>query len=433
MDMQTVIADRRDDRRHSREDLVALAKGAADGSIPDYQLAAWLMAAYLNPLDDEQTAWLTIAMADSGTRLDLTGLPKPWVDKHSTGGVGDKTTIVLLPLLASCGLTIIKMSGRGLGISGGTVDKLASIPGFRLDLTPDELKEQAARIGLALTGQTPDLAPADKVFYSLRDVTATVGSIPLIVSSILSKKLAGGAETVVLDVKCGKGAFMKDFRAAAELSEALVRTAERCGLNVKIAISDMDQPLGSAVGNALEVREAIRVLQGEQSRFSDHCIELAGLTLAACGLCPSVEEGADLARGAVTSGAAIETARKWFRAQGATGDVISDPDLLPQAVVVKTVNWRGNAGWVAGIDAYAVGRAVVELGGGRQEKDDAIDYSVGIELLVEVGARIAEGDRILTIYAADEVAAQAATAGLIGAVTVSTTEVQKWNPIMKTL
>ena len=240
MDIQTIIATKRDGKKHTREELRWLTRAAATKSVPDYQLAAWLMAAFIHPLDQEETAWLTLEMADSGERLDLTGLPKPWVDKHSTGGVGDKTSIVVLPILAACGLTVVKMSGAGLGITGGTVDKLSSIPGFRLDLSPDEMKSQAKRIGLALTGQTPNLAPADKTLYSLRDTTATVASVPLIVSSILSKKVAGGADTVVLDVKCGSGAFMRNLDEAKTLAEALIATAKLVGLN--LYAGDVDGP-----------------------------------------------------------------------------------------------------------------------------------------------------------------------------------------------
>ncbi|MCH7945802.1 MAG: thymidine phosphorylase, partial [Armatimonadetes bacterium] len=284
MDFQDIIAAKREGRANSVEELRFLSQGAADGSLSDEELTAWLKAAYQNTLSATETADLTLAMAESGERLDLAGLPKPWVDKHSTGGVGDKTTIVLLPLLAACGMTVVKMSGRGLGITGGTVDKLGSVPGFRLDLTPEEMKEQAGRIGLAITGQTPRLAPADKKLYALRDVSGTVGSVPLIVSSILSKKIAGGAETVVLDVKCGSGAFMKTLPEAQALAQALVETARLCGLDLHLSITDMDQPLGRAVGNALEVKEAIRVLQGsETGRFRDLCLHFAGRALAAVG------------------------------------------------------------------------------------------------------------------------------------------------------
>ncbi len=284
VDVQNISSKRQQGLGNSRQELRIVADGAADGSLTDEELTAWLKAAYDHPLSPEETAQLTLAMAESGERLDLTGLPKPWVDKHSTGGVGDKTTIVLLPLLAACGLTVVKMSGRGLGITGGTVDKLGSVPGFRLDLSPDEMKEQAGRIGIALTGQTPRLAPADKRLYALRDVTGTVGSVPLIVSSILSKKIAGGAETVILDVKCGSGAFMKTLLKAEALAQALQDTANLCALNLHTSITDMDQPLGHAVGNALEVKEAIRVLKGEEiGRFRDLCLHFAGKALLATG------------------------------------------------------------------------------------------------------------------------------------------------------
>ncbi|RYG47758.1 thymidine phosphorylase, partial [bacterium] len=263
MDFRDLIAIRRDGRTHTAEELDYLAQAAAKGQVPDYQIAAWLMAAYLNPLDEEQTANLTLAMADSGKRIDLSGLPKPWVDKHSTGGVGDKTTLVLLPLLSACGLTMVKLSGRGLGIAGGTIDKLASFDGLRLDLSPEEAREIAGRIGLSLSGASPALAPADKVLYALRDATATVENMPLIASSILSKKIAGGAETVVLDVKTGSGAYMQKYHESHELAHWLVRIGERCGLKVRAAITDMDQPLGSAVGNMVEVEEARSILRGD--------------------------------------------------------------------------------------------------------------------------------------------------------------------------
>jgi len=245
-----IIAKKRDGKRHSEEELRFVALGAAKNEIPDYQLSAWLMAAFLNPLDEQETAWLTRAMADSGERIDLSGLPKPWVDKHSTGGVGDKTTLALLPILAVCGLTVVKMSGRGLGITGGTVDKLASIPGFRLDLSPSEMKEQAARIGLALTGQTPNLAPADKVLYALRDVTATVESIPLIVSSILSKKIAGGADTIVLG--CTHYPFLREaLQGLVGPSVTLIDTAEAVARQTERVLADGDRGASSSGGRVV--------------------------------------------------------------------------------------------------------------------------------------------------------------------------------------
>lgn len=433
MDMQSIIATRRDAKKHLQSDLTYLANGAAQGTIPDYQLAAWLMAAYLNPLSEQETAWLTMAMADSGERLDLTGIPKPWVDKHSTGGVGDKTSIVVIPMLASCGLTVVKMSGRGLGITGGTVDKLGSIPGFRLDLSPEEMKAQAARIGLALTGQTPDLAPADKVLYALRDVTSTVSSIPLIVSSILSKKLAGGAETIVLDVKCGSGAFMQTLDAARELAQALRRTALLCGLNIRIAITDMDQPLGSAVGNALEVREALSVLEGSETRFSHLCIALAALTLEASGLQPDQTTARLVAQEAITSGAAKRKAQQWFSAQGATVDVFVNPDALGVSPVSKKLIYEGPSGWVSQIDAQAVGQSVVDLGGGRKTKNDVIDHTVGLELLIEVGSRIEAGQAIIIVHARTEDAAEVAIATLKPAIQVSDFEVAAREAILEIL
>jgi len=280
--MLRFIAERRDGKQHSREGLALFARAVANREVEDYQTSAWLMAAFLNPLADDETTWLTQAMADSGRKLDRHRLPKPWVDKHSTGGVGDKTTIVLLPVLAACGLTMLKMSGRGLGITGGTVDKLESIPGFRSTPRLSSLVSQALRCGVALSAQSSVLAPADKALYTLRDVTGTVGSIPLIVSSILSKKLAANAEIVVLDVKCGSGAFMKDPVQAERLSESLVKVGEQLGLVVKVRVSDMNAPLGRAVGNALEVKEAIDTLSGEEGALTEHCVSLASERRRGC-------------------------------------------------------------------------------------------------------------------------------------------------------
>lgn len=378
---------------------------AGRGEIPDYQLSAWLMAAYLNPLDELETAALTQGMADSGTRIDLTGLPRPWVDKHSTGGVGDKATLVLLPLLAAAGLTIVKMSGRGLGITGGTIDKLASVPGFRLDLTPAQMTAQAAEIGLALTGQTPDLAPADKVLYALRDVTATVSSIPLIVSSILSKKIAGGAEVIMIDVKCGSGAFMPDFASARQLATALCETGRRCGLAVKTEITDMSQPLGSAVGNALEVTEALEVLKGDASvlnasskRFRSLCIILAGETLVAAGIALDNKTGEETAERLLREGKALAKAEQWFRAQGSEW-----PPVLPKAAFTNSLTAEGK-GYVAEVHAGQIGELVVSLGGGRTRKDDVIDPAVGITLNAVVGDAVETGDLLATIHSNSKVA-----------------------------
>ena len=406
MNMQSVIATRRDAKPHTPAEMQYLALGAARGKIPDYQLAAWLMAAYLNPLDAQDTAYLTLAMAESGERLDLGGLPKPWVDKHSTGGVGDKTTIVVLPILAACGLTVIKMSGRGLGITGGTIDKLTAIPGFRLDMAPHQMIQQAQKIGLAITGQTPNLAPADKVLYALRDVTETVSSIPLIVSSILSKKIAGGAETIVLDVKCGSGAFMKTLDDAKKLAASLVATGKRCGVNVHASITDMDQPLGATIGNALEIREAIEVLTGEASgpcsdRFRQLCLELSAHTLVSCGKTQDVDTAMRQVTSAVESGVAAAKATAWIASQGGPKDLPSVIDALPVATYRKHVRAQAS-GWVSRINAEAFGRTVIQLGGGREKKDDVIDLSVGIELKVIVGSPVETGQILATVHAATQ-------------------------------
>lgn len=431
-DFRRIIEDRRDGRSHSGADLAFLANGAGSGSIPDYQLAAWLMAAYLNPLSRDETTALTLAMADSGSRIDLTGLPKPWVDKHSTGGVGDKTSIVLLPLLAACGLTVVKMSGAGLGITGGTVDKLGSIPGFRLGLGIDELKEQARKIGLALTGQTPDLAPADKALYGLRDATATVKSLPLITSSILSKKVAGGAETVVLDVKCGNGAFVADLDEALELADWLRDVGTRCGLNIRIEVTDMSAPLGSAVGNAVEVKEAIRVLTcdpaelpGPSQRFRELCLDLAGETLDAVGI-PSGR-----AEEALRGGTAAEKAQQWFAAQGGPKTLDGVLNSLTTAPLTRDVR-SDREGWIQGVQAATVGAAVVDLGGGRHRKEDLIDPSVGIEFMAGVGDEVRAGDVLFTVHAGTEAAADEAAASVRGAMTFSGWPVERPPLVLRT-
>ena len=431
---QDIIATRRDGGKHSEADLRSLAFGAAKGEIPDYQLAAWLMAAYLVPLDGQETAWLTKAMAESGERLDLSGLQKPWLDKHSTGGVGDKTTIVLMPLLASCGITMVKMSGRGLGITGGTVDKMESVPGFRMNLTPKQLVAQARKIGIAHAGQTAKLAPADKVLYSIRDATATVSSIPLIVSSILSKKLAGGAEIVVLDVKCGSGAFMPTLPEALRLAEALKKTATLCGLKSHIAVTDMSQPLGRTVGNALEVREAIEVLQGAGGRFRDFCVKMAAHALVAAGTAKDESWGEAIAADALSSGRALAKARQWFTAQGASASVLDDfAGLAVAPVIVEVTQNQAVQGWMQTVEARTVGETVIDLGGGRRTKDDRIDPSVGVECLVAVGDVVKLGQPVFRVHARTAGDAGSAAEKLLGGFRVSNTPVQAPDLVLKEL
>lgn len=393
--MLAAIGRKRDGEANTADDLRLIAQGAADSSVPDYQLSAWLMAAVLNGLDAEETAALTMAMAASGERLDLAGLPKPWLDKHSTGGVGDKTTLVLLPLLAACGLTVVKMSGRGLGITGGTIDKLESVPGMRLDLTPEDMKAQARDIGLALTGQTPRLAPADGRLYALRDVTGTVASIPLITSSILSKKIAGGAEALVLDVKCGSGAFMRHQASAKELAESLVSVGKRAGLRVRAEISDMDQPLGAEVGNALEVKEAIRVLSGQvasgpSDRFRELCLHFARLALGLAG------RDEALAESRLADGTALAKAKEWFAAQGGSLKVFASEDWGRAAHSVEVL--ASASGFVERVDAGQVGELAVELGAGRRTKADAIDHAVGVTIHACVGDAVEAGQPLATVH-----------------------------------
>lgn len=440
MEFQEVIAHRRDGVGNSKDELEMVARAAADvargvpnAPVRDYHLSAWLMAAYLRPLSPQETAWLTVAMANSGERLDLTGLPKPWIDKHSTGGVGDKTSIILLPLLASCGMTIVKMSGRGLGITGGTVDKLESVPGFRMDLTPSELKAQAARIGVAVTGQTANLVPADKALYSLRDVTATVDSVPLIVSSILSKKLAGGAERVILDVKCGSGGFMNDLGKATILAKALIETGNRIGLPVYVSITDMSQPLGRCVGNLLEVKEAAEVLKGATGRLTDLCIRLAGHALVASGLFESEAGGFTRAREALESGQALTRAREWFSAQGSTADVFDHPEALPVAPVSRAVSNPFGDGFIEKVDARVVGQVVLALGGGREKTSDTIDPTVGVECLKTVGDAVGADEDLFVVHAASSEAANVAAKQLLEGVGVSKKAVESKQLILKTM
>lgn len=435
--METIVA-KRDGKANSAEQLWNLAQSAGAGTVPDYQLSAWLMAAYLNGLSPKETANLTLAMAESGERLDLSGIPGPHLDKHSTGGVGDKTTLVVLPILASCGVTMVKMSGRGLGITGGTIDKLESIPGFRTDLSPEEMTSQARRIGIALSGQTPRLAPADGALYSLRDVTGTVANISLITASILSKKIAGGAETVVLDVKCGSGAFMKTLPEAEALARSLVETGKLCGLKVSAVITDMDQPLGMAVGNAIEVVEAASCLspvfahnalagnseKDPASRFFLLCIELAGHALQEVGLGDK-----STAEQCVLSGQARAKFQEWMSSQGATIDVSHEVDWSPQKFS-SVITYDGPRGWVKKVDAQVIGEVLTSLGGGRAVKTDSIDPTVGIYVHFQVGNEIATGDPSFLVFAKDEKSFLEVRDKLSAAIDVSPEPVPQRNPIL---
>ncbi|KIX84495.1 thymidine phosphorylase [Thermus filiformis] len=385
------IQAKRDGLAHGEEELRAFLMGYLGGEVPDYQVSAWLMAVFFRGMTEEETLALTRVMAHSGKVLDLSHLPHP-VDKHSSGGVGDKTTLVVAPILAAAGCTVAKMSGRGLAHTGGTIDKLESIPGFRAELSEEEFLRLAERVGLVIAGQSPALAPLDGKLYALRDVTATVESLPLIASSIMSKKLAAGARTIVLDVKVGRGAFMKTREEARALARTMVAIGRGAGRRVRAVLSRMDAPLGRAVGNAIEVREALRTLRGEGPQdLSALALRLAEEALEAEGLPPA------LARKALESGAALEKFRAFLEAQGGDPRVVEDPDLLPLAPQVAEVRAE-EAGEVAEVDAYRVGLAVLALGGGRRKKGEAIDHGVGVEVLKKPGERVERGEPLFRVY-----------------------------------
>jgi pyrimidine-nucleoside phosphorylase len=405
-----LIAAKKAGRSHSDEELRALVGGYLAGEIPDYQVSAWLMAVCWRGMHAAETLALTEAMVASGETLDWSHLDRPAVDKHSTGGVGDKTSLVLVPLMAAAGHPCVKMSGRGLGHTGGTIDKLESIPGFRVELSPREMREQVARIGCALVGQGPGLVPADGRLYALRDVTATVESVPLIASSIMSKKLAAGAPVIVLDVKYGSGAFMETVDAARELARRMVAIGNGAGRKVRAVLSSMEEPLGRAVGNALEVREAIETLQGDgPDDLWALTLELGAHQLVLAGGAASVEEATERLREVRESGAALAKLAELIRAQGGDDRVLEDPDLLPRAAVIRTVALPGDAeGIVTRIDARRIANAALALGAGRRTKKDTLDLSVGIRLLAQRGDSVRAGDPVVEIHAtSDEEASDA--------------------------
>ena len=397
-----VIAAKRDGETLADADLRALIEGYTEGTVPDYQMSAFLMAAYLNGLSAPEAATLTDAMLHSGTHIDLSAVPGTKVGKHSTGGVGDKVSLILVPLVASCGVPVAKLSGRGLGHTGGTIDKLESIPGFRTDLSVDQYRRQVEDVRGVIAGQTGEVAPADKKIYALRDVTATVDSIPLIAASIMSKKLAEGNDALVLDVKCGRGAFMKTDAEARALAETLVAIGAEHDMPVAAVMTDMDVPLGRAVGNWPEVREAIACLRGEQpeSPLMQIVRGLAGEMIALGGRAESPGEGRAQAREAVVSGAALNQFRTLVEAQGGAPAVIDDPDERAHSAPVAEVTAPSGAnGYVADLDALAIGQAAVGLGAGRQTKEASVDPVAGLSRLKKPGDRVEEGDVLARLHA----------------------------------
>jgi pyrimidine-nucleoside phosphorylase len=404
-----VIARKRDGYPLHEAEISWFVRNYVDGVVTDYQAAAWLMAVYLRGMDRDETATLTRAMAVSGRTLDLGPLAARAVDKHSSGGVGDKTTLVVGPIAAAAGVVVPKMSGRGLGITGGTLDKLESIPGLRVDLSESEIVRQAAEAGLVIAGQTSDLAPADGRLYALRDVTATVDSLPLIVSSIMSKKLAGGAPSIVLDVKAGSGAFMPSLDRAVALAEGLVDVGTTCARRVVAHVTSMEQPLGYAVGHAVEVREAIDVLANRgPADVRELALTLASEMILAAGLASNASAARSLADGALRSGAALTTFARMVEAQGGNPRVVEEPGVLPAAPVVITVP-AGSTGWVSRLDAGTVGRAVVGLGAGRQRKGEPIDNRVGVVFHRKVGDPVSPDTPLFDIHLASKEQADAAT------------------------
>ena len=431
MRLLDLIEKKRDGGRHTPEEIAFIVESAATGEAPDYQLSAWLMAVCCRGMDKEETIALTRAMAASGESLGLDKLGRPKADKHSTGGVGDGVSLALAPLLAEAGLAVPMMSGRGLGHTGGTLDKLEAIPGFRVRLTLDEIRHQLAALGVAMFGQTDKLAPADRKLYQLRDVTATVPSLPLIVGSILSKKLAEGLDALVLDVKVGTGAIFKTQAEAEALSKALVAAAKGLGLPSVALLTAMDQPLGRAVGNALEMRQSIEVLQGDlRARdFVDCTLALGAWCLKLTGKAKTPEEGQRKLEAILKSGAAAGRLKRMIDAQGGEPAVVDDPTMLPRAEASVSLT-APRAGYVARLDARTCGHAAVLLGAGRATVDDVIDYGAGLLIEKKLGEKVAAGEPIVRLFSSEASRLEPALEKLREAVSVAP-KAPKLKPVVR--
>ena len=402
IDMVGIIEKKKNGLTLSDEEIQAFVAGVTDGSIPDYQTSALLMAICLQGMDRRETFSLTNAMLHSGQTMDLEAIKGIKVDKHSTGGVGDKTTLIVAPIAAACGVPIAKMSGRGLGFSGGTIDKLESIPGFRVQLSEAEFLQTVEQAGMSVVGQTQDVAPADKKLYALRDVTATVNNISLIASSIMSKKLASGSDAIVLDVKCGQGSFNKTQQAAEDLARLMVDIGTDAGKKVVAVVTDMEQPLGNTVGNALEVIEAIDTLKGKgPADLTELALTLSGYMIYCGGKASSAEEGRSMAQEALSSGKALSVFRNFVSMQGGNASCIDDYSLFKQAKHEAQAKASGD-GFVAGIRADSIGLASQHLGAGRRTKEDAIDLSAGIVLCKKVGDPVVAGETLAILYSDSE-------------------------------
>ena len=413
-----IIEKKRDGVELTKSEIEFFIRGYTRDEIPDYQASAWAMAILLNGMTPAETTYLTLAMAESGEQLDLKDVVDIVVDKHSSGGVGDKTSIAVVPLVRACGLPVGKMSGRGLGFSGGTLDKLESIPGFRTDLSKEEFLQQLGSLGMVLSGQSVDLAPADGKLYALRDVTGTVQSIPLIASSIMSKKIAAGAQAILLDVKTGNGAFMQTLEEARELANLMVSIGELSGREVAALLSDMNQPLGEAVGNALEMKEAILTLMGlGPDDFVEHCLEIASHMLVLGKRAAVKDVARQMAQEALDSGCGLDYLKRLVEAQGGDVSVIDHPDKLPQAPL-KAVIEATQSGYVHEVHARQVGETAVLMGAGRSKKGDAIDLAVGISILVKVGDRVEKGQPMCVVHSRDESSLTGAKASLADAIKI---------------
>lgn len=425
MNMIEIITKKKLGQPLTREEITYFAHGAADGSIPDYQLAALLMAIRLNGMTPQETTDLTLAMRDSGDVCDLSAIPGVKVDKHSTGGVGDTTTLVLAPLVAACGVPVAKMSGRGLGHTGGTLDKLESIPGLSVSLTEEEFVRQVSDIGLAVIGQTAALAPADKALYALRDVTATVDSLPLIASSIMSKKLASGADAIVLDVKTGSGALMATVEDSIALAKTMVDIGTLSGKPVRAIVTGMDQPLGTHIGNALEVKEAIDVLSGRvKGDLLEVSLLLGSHMLVAAGRTQDTETARTMLLSALRTGSGLSRLKAMIAAQSGDPACGSDPSLLPQPAVIREVT-IGREGYIAAMDAEALGYAAQAMGAGRVQKTDVIDPAVGYVLPVRIGDHVTADTPLCTLYAKSEADAARAEAAIRTAITIGDEPVER--------
>ena len=401
MRMYDIIIKKRNGESLSKEEIEFFIEGYTKEEIPDYQVSALMMAIYFQGMNEEETLALTMAMARSGDMLDLSAIEGIKVDKHSTGGVGDKTTLALTPMVAACGIPVAKMSGRGLGHTGGTIDKLESFAGFSTAISTETFINNVNSIGIAVMGQTADLAPADKKLYALRDVTATVDNMSLIASSIMSKKLAAGADAIVLDVKTGSGAFMQKEEDAVALAQEMVKIGRNAGRNTIAVVSDMDQPLGFAVGNALEVKEAIDTLKGQgPADFVELCMTLGSQMLIAGGKTQSVAEAMEMLQEALSSGAALEKLAEFVEAQGGDKGAVYDTDLLPKAGIVEPV-YSPESGYISHIACAEVGICSLILGGGRETKESEIDLSVGIVLTKKVSDKVEKGEVLAYIHAND--------------------------------